>query len=278
MTTSSNGFKVGTATNGRFENISFSNSVIHNGLVPLNERVIAGIALEIVDGGSMDGITISNIRMENVRTPLFIRLAHRHRSAGTHLRNVVIRGIHATGAILTSSITGMPYANVEAVTISDILLRTQEQGEPGWKEVPVPEVPSSYPEARMFGRLPAYGLYVRHANGIRLRNIEVISETADPRPVIVCDDVHDLTIAGLETTNQAIMNPVIVLRNTRRAYIHASRAPEKSKLFLEISGTASEAIVLGANDLTGSEQIVSFRDDARSEALKSGNTGTLKAN
>ena len=171
LTTSSNGFEIGTATNGRFENISFSNSVIYNGDVPLNERVIAGIALEVVDGGSLDGVTISNIRMQNVRTPIFIRLGYRHVAPATCLRNVMIRGVNAVGSILTCSITGMPDINVEAITLADIVLRTQEQGESTWGS-DVPEAANQYPEARMFGRLPAYGLYIRHAKGIRLRNVK----------------------------------------------------------------------------------------------------------
>jgi polygalacturonase len=45
LTTCCNGLKVGTATNGRVENIVFSNSVIYNdSSAPLNQRVIAGIA------------------------------------------------------------------------------------------------------------------------------------------------------------------------------------------------------------------------------------------
>lgn len=269
LTTSSNGFKIGTATNGRFENISFSNSVVYNGKVPFNERVIAGIALEMVDGGSLDGVTISNIRMQNVRTPIFIRLSHRHVSSATCLRNVTIRGINAAGAILTSSITGMPDAKVEAITLADVLLRTEERGEKGWGNE-VPEVATQYPEARMFGRLPAYGLYVRHAKGIRLRDLEIISETPDLRPAIVCDDVTDLTISGFESTNRAAMNPLIALRDTRRAYLHGSRSSEKTKLFLQVTGARSELIVLGANDLGAAERVFSCTDGAKAGAVSGG--------
>jgi polygalacturonase len=269
LTTSSNGFKIGTATNGRFENISFSNSVIYNGDVPFNERVIAGIALEMVDGGVLDGVTISNIRMQNVRTPIFIRLGHRHANPATYLRNVTIRGINAAGAILTSSITGMSDAKVEAITLSDILLRTQEPGERGWGS-DVPEVATDYPEARMFGRLPAYGFYVRHAKGIRIKDVEIISETADPRPAIVCDDVADLTISGLESTNEAAANPLIALRDTTHAYLHGSRAPENTKLFVQVVGERSQGIVIGSNDYGASERVFSCTDGARDDAVSDG--------
>ena len=266
LTTSSNGFKIGTATNGRFENISFSNSVIYNGDVPYNERVIAGIALEMVDGGSIDGVTISNIRMQNVRTPIFIRLAHRHVGPVTSLRNVVIRGINAVGAILTCSITGMPDARVEAITIADVFLKTQEGGERS-RGSDVPEIAAQYPEARMFGRLPAYGFYIRHAKGIRLRNIEVVAERPDSRPAIVCDDVTDLTIAAFESTNEATLEQLIVLRNTVHAYIHGSRGPYGAKRFLEVTGPRSGRILLGSNDYGAADRVFSCLDGAGSDAV-----------
>ena len=35
---------------------------------------ITGIVLEIVDGGIMDRVTINNITMDGVQSPIFIRL------------------------------------------------------------------------------------------------------------------------------------------------------------------------------------------------------------
>ena len=46
MSTLCNGFKLGTESTGGFDNIVFSNSVIH-------DTLINGIALEMVDGGSL---------------------------------------------------------------------------------------------------------------------------------------------------------------------------------------------------------------------------------
>ncbi len=75
ISTCSNGFKLGTGSHGAFENIVFSNSVIYgdNGS-PMMNRVIGGLSIESVDGGSVDGVVVSNIRMQNVRAPIFVRL------------------------------------------------------------------------------------------------------------------------------------------------------------------------------------------------------------
>jgi len=104
-----NGLKIGTMTKGGFENITFSNSVIFNDDVPLNERVIAGIALEMVDGGWVEGVNITGIRMQRVRTPIFLRRGNRTPrpdGAPGAMRGIMIDGVHATGAILTSSSHG----------------------------------------------------------------------------------------------------------------------------------------------------------------------------
>lgn len=267
LTTSSNGFKIGTATNGVFENIAFSNSVIYNDNVPYNYRVIAGIAIEMADGGSIDGVSVSNISMRNVRTPVFIRLEHRNGGPGTFLRNVMIRGVDASGSILTSSITGMPDAPVEAITLEDIRIRSEEAGEVSWVTRTIPEVEKQYPEARMFGRLPSYGLYVRHAKGVRLRNVELIAEKPDFRPAIFCDDINDLLISGLEAACPAPLNPVVDLRNAHRVFIQGSRAPEQTALFLRVAGTESNGIVLAGNDLSGTNQVTAFVEGASADSV-----------
>jgi polygalacturonase len=267
LTTSSNGFKLGTAGEGSFENIVFSNSVIYNKDVPYNERVIAGVAIEMADGGSIDGVLVSGIVMQNVRTPIFVRLEHRHSSVKkTSLKNVTIRGVDASGAILTSSITGMPDAPVEAITLEDLRIRTQEGGHADWG-TEVPEVPKDYPEARMFGRLPCYGIYVRHAKGVRLRNVELIADTADSRPALVCDDVADLVVSGFEVGPGGGIDPVIRLQNTARAFVHGSRAPAGTKVFLRVEGARSGGIVLAGNDLSTAQHAVTSGKEVSAEAV-----------
>jgi len=267
LTTCCNGFKIGTATRGAVENIVFSNSVIYNDDVPLNQRLTSGIAIEMVDGGTLEGIVVSNIRMQNARTPFFIRLGKRTPHSGSYLRNVMIQGLDASGAILTSSITGLPDMPVEAITLEDICLRTEERGSSTWLRRTVPEQEAAYPEARMFGRLPASGLYVRHANRIRLRNVEVRTAAPDARPLLFCDDVKDVAISGFEGTAPAESQPMVTLRDTQDAYLHGSRAPHGTHTFLQVEGKASAGIVLAGNDLSRTGQAVAFDDGASADAV-----------
>jgi polygalacturonase len=257
-----NGFKIGTGTAGAFENIVFSNSVIYNDDVAYNYRVIAGVAIEMVDGGSVDGVVISDIRMQRVRTPIFVRLEHRTVNAKTFLRNVTIRGIDATGAIVTSSITGMKDAPVDSVSLSDIRIRTEEGGRADWGRPQVPEVPSDYPEARMFGRLPSYGIYVRHAKNVRFRNIEIVSGKQDFRPSLSCEDVEDLVVSGYETSSPVRHDPVLEMTNCKRVFIQGSRSPDDTEVFLKIGGAASEGIAFAGKCFDRAKRIYSCVDGA----------------
>ncbi|MEO7142607.1 MAG: glycoside hydrolase family 28 protein [Bryobacteraceae bacterium] len=274
LTSCCNGFKMGTATRGGFENIAFTNSVVYNNDVPLNQRVIAGIAVEMVDGGWVDGVVISNIRMQNVRTPIFVRLGSRH-GAG-RLRGVMISNVHATGAILTSSITGVPGHAVEDVTLDNIRIDTVEGGKAEWAALNVPEKIESYPEARMFGRLPSYGIYCRHAAGLRLRNVQVNARVADPRPLLACDQVEDLDADALNGTAPGAGQPLVQLTNVQRAFFRGSRAPADTSLYARVSGAQSAGISILGNDLSHAAQIVETTDGAPTGAVFASGNHTAK--
>lgn len=249
-----NAFKLGTATQGGFEDITFTNSVIHNRDVPLNERVISGIAIEMVDGGWVDGVSVSNIRMRNTRTPLFIRLGNRGWGQPTpvpgRLRRIRISDIEATGAILTSSITGLPEQPVEDVTLRGVHIETDEGGRREWTDRDIPEETAQYPEARMFGRLPAYGLYIRHALGIRVSGTEIRTTVPDPRPLLVADDVAGLRVDTLDGTAPGPDTAMLDLRDTQDASVSGSRAPHGTDTYLRVSGARSRDIALFGNELS----------------------------
>lgn len=263
----SNGFKIGTSTHGAFENIVFSNSVIYSDDdSPMMNRVIGGINIETVDGGSVDGVVISNIRMQNVRAPIFVRLGARTKRQGTFLRNVLIEGVDSTGSIVTSSITGVPGLRPSDITISNCRLRTVEQGTADWAHRTIPEAVDEYPESWMMGRLPAYGFYIRHADRVRLRNVEYIADRPDARPAIVCDDVDDVVFAGLELSAPAGSAPLFDLRSTRRAFLTGIRSPVGNQVFVQLRGAASSGITLVGNSLAKGANPVIYAEGATAAA------------
>jgi hypothetical protein len=272
-----NGLKLGTATFGSFENITFSNSVLFNEAVNLNARMISGVALEIVDGGSLEGILIQGIRMHRVRTPLFIRRGLRHaRSDGQPgvLRGVMIDNIHASGSILTSSITGLPGFSVEDVTLANIRIDSEEAGSAEWVGHAVPESAKAYPEARMFGRLPAYGIYCRHVNRLRLRHLEFGADTGEARPVLHCEDVKDLEITGLRSAAIKGTEPAIRLVQARQACLSACVAPKGIKSFVDIQGAQTEEVTVMNNVFTGAEKAMTVASEVPAKAVAAaGNVG-----
>ncbi|MBT4816755.1 MAG: glycoside hydrolase family 28 protein, partial [Lentisphaerae bacterium] len=58
----------------------------------------------------------------------------------------------------------------------------------------LPERPEAYPHAGNFGRLPAHGLFIRHATGITLRSTAFETARPDARPPVAEFDTRGLTI------------------------------------------------------------------------------------
>jgi hypothetical protein len=270
LTCCCNGLKFGTATRGGYENVVFTNSVIANGDVALNARVISGIALEMVDGGWLDGVVISNIRMQRVRTPIFLRRGiRRARPDGTpgFLRSVMIDNVHATGSILTSSITGLQGFDVEDITLRGIRIDSEEAGKEDWVNLNVPEVPKAYPEARMFGRLPSYGFYCRHVNGLRLKDVVIAAAPSETRPALVCEDVKNLEVEGLRGTKVASSQPMVKLINTREVSLRNCTPPAGSKTFLEVTGEQTSGVAVMSCDLRGAETAVQTASSVPKQAV-----------
>lgn len=271
LTTRCNGLKFGTATHGGFENVVFSNSVICQGDV----APISGIAIEMVDGGWVEGVVISNIQMQNVRNPIFIRRANRTpRPDGTPgtLRGVMIENIHATGSILTSSIAGLPGFDVEDVTLSNIRIDSDENGKADQVNHNVPERENNYPEASEFGHLPSYGLYCRHVTGLRLLNLEFKPGASEERPALFCDDVKNVEISGLRCQAIVGTQPAVKLVQTRQALVRDCSAPPATKTFLEVQGDQTGPVVVMNNDFSAAETSIHTAADVPQKAvITSGN-------
>jgi polygalacturonase len=218
-----NFIKMGTASFGGFKNISISNCVLRHAsesnLRKWNKRIsgvidsivgISGIALEVVDGGFMDQVTISNISMDGVQTPIFMRLGSRRNPTGS-LKNVMISNIIATThSLLPSSITAVPGFYIENVILRDIRIKCKGEGTLTDGMRPVPENEKGYPENRMFGNsLPAYGFYVRHAKNIYFDDIQLTLLQPDFRPAFWLEDAHDITMRNMKADNPSGSEPLI---------------------------------------------------------------------
>lgn len=183
--------KFGTESNGGFRNIAISNMVFEH---------CRGLALETVDGGRLEDVTISNLTMRNVQMPLFLRLGARMRGpAGIpvgFLRRVSISDVTTIDADprYPSCLAGIPGHPIEDVKLSNIRHHLAGGLTPGDAVPNPPELETAYPEPSMFGTLPAYGFFVRHARGISWDNVDVRFGKPDTRPAFVLRDVADADV------------------------------------------------------------------------------------
>ena len=276
VTTDCNGLKIGAEGVGDFENINFSHCEVYsaNGS-PLNERVIGGISIEMAAPHNINGVTFDDITMNNVRTPIFIRLqkplGRPNAGPGGSIQNVKISNVRATGAILTSSISGLQGAPVGNITLSNIQIQTSEPGQLAWAQNPVKENEASYAESTMFGRLPSYGFYLRHAKQIAFQNVSVSSVQGDPRPMLICEDVSQLTVQNVSGTPSDPSQPFIDLRNTQSARIQGNRAPAGTGVFVKVSGANSHDVQMQGNDLSQSKSPVMRTPEVPQDAVGSVN-------
>jgi polygalacturonase len=183
--------KCGTESNGGFRNIAISNVIF---------EYCRGLALETVDGGLLEDMTISNLTMRHVQMPLFLRLGSRMRGPAEipvgKLRRVNISDVMAYNADprYPSCIAGIPGHNIEDIRISNVRHHMVGGFTPADAPANPPEMENAYPEPSMFGILPAYGFFIRHAKGIVLDNVDVKFENVDTRPAFAARDVTDLDI------------------------------------------------------------------------------------
>jgi len=250
--------KMGTESNGGFQNIVLTGCAIH-------DTRLGGVSLEIVDGGTMDRVVVSNLTMTGVGAPLFLRLGNRARpfQEGTakpgvgSMRDITISNIEATGANPTGcAISGLPEARIENLTLSNIRLSFAGGGTVEQAVRPIPEEPEKYPEYGMFGKLPAYGLYFRHVDGLKLLNVQLQLAAADQRHALVLDDVTNATLDGLDTAWSNGAASPLRLTNAREVLIRGCRPPADPDVFLRVQGAKTAGVTLLGNDFSQVQKAV----------------------
>jgi len=227
--------KIGTESEGDFRNITISNVVFDTS---------RGLALESVDGAHIEDVAVSNITMRDVsNAPIFIRLGSRMRAPeGTPVGS--IRRINISNVVVYNAdprygsiISGIPGHEVEDVKLSGIRILyrgglTLDQvarqpadlvnpfffrasgGVPPREPYDTPEREKEYPEPSMFGMMPAYGFFIRHAKGIELNQVDVAYMKEDRRPAFVLDGVEGISLENCRAA-RAEGAPALVLINAK---------------------------------------------------------------
>lgn len=222
-----NAIKFGTESTAGFRNVVITNCIIRKSAAKDAKtgfpEGICGIALEIVDGGIMENINISNIVVDGPRVPLFVRLGNRARKHYNEapqppigsISNINISGITAyASSPIGCSITGIFKGKIKGISLSNCRFACPGGISENMDNVIMKELEELYPESTMFGLLPSYGLYVRHVNDINLDNIVFELKQEDSRPAIVCDDVTGGNIRNITTIGAKKKAEIRILDNS----------------------------------------------------------------
>ena len=228
---SASAIKFGTASHGGFRNIRIDG-------ISVRDTFRSAVALESVDGGTLENVEVSNVKATHTGNAFFIRLGHRNRRVPPgRVRHIVLRnfeveipagrpdfGYPFKGPQFTephnlepSSIVGHTEQPIEDVRLENIRIHTAAGGSKSIASANVFQVPeraTDYPEFTMFGELPAWALYIRHARGITIKNLTVIADKPDYRPPFVTSDVVGLNVAHVTVKESRAQ---ILLHDTKRA-------------------------------------------------------------
>ncbi|MEP6794081.1 MAG: glycoside hydrolase family 28 protein, partial [Saprospiraceae bacterium] len=234
--------KFGAVSHGGFKNVTIEK-------IKVFDTFRSVLAIECVDGGIIENIVVDHLKAINTGNALFIRLGDRNnnRDAGI-LKNVIIKNMKVDIAFgrpdhayeirgpelsffhntFPSSITGIPGHRVENVILENIEINYPGRGNNGFANMPlsrldeVPEKTGDYPEFSMFGELPAWGFYVRHMDGLTMKNIKLNIKAPDYRPALIFDDVQNLDIKSLRIRGD-IKDKQIILHNATHAKMESEQ-------------------------------------------------------
>jgi hypothetical protein len=130
----------------------------------------------------------------------------------------------------------------------------------------VPELPEEYPEATMFGVLPAYGFYCRHVDGLSINGLTVQTASSEQRPALIFDDVRDLKLTGFRGQPPKGELALIRFRDVQDAFLNGNVAPDGTNVFLQLEGSSQGVSVIG-NDLSRAGKAFHFESPAGPGAL-----------
>lgn len=217
---SANGLKFGTVSRGGFRNFKVTNLTIF-------DTFRSAITFAAVDGGEIENIVVDGVRSINTGNVIYLRIGDRwSKGKKPYMKDITISNVYAEVPfgkpdagynyegpvedlprnISPASIVGLPDYKIQNVTLKNIEIVYPGAGNPLYAKrglTPaeldsIPEMRTAYPEFSQFKELPAWGLYIRHAEGITLENVTFTALKKDYRPAIVMDDVQGATFKGMQ--------------------------------------------------------------------------------
>jgi hypothetical protein len=194
--------QIGSETWGNFENISWSNIKVVNGGK-------SGIGIQMNDGAVIRNMSYDNITLTGTSFPIFINVTSLLRAPAKmpgHAENLRFSNITASGmvagnnhspqnaTIVVSGEEGIPH---RGIVLEHIKMTFAGGGTPGGDppEGATLKGGSEY-NPRYLTPIPAYGVFIRHAGGVELRDIKLMFDGSEGRPAVIARDVDGLSLDG----------------------------------------------------------------------------------
>ena len=235
---SASAFKFGTVSRGGFKDIRIIGNKVF-------DTYRSAITIQSVDGAEVENIVIDSLDAHNTGNAIYLLNGKRWGGAKEgYLRNITLSNIRVEvpmekpdagysyeGPVedLPRNISPAGIVGIPGMPVENITLRNVEIVYPGGGNKlyayrgtspedldSIPEMIDIYPVFSQFKELPAWGLFIRHAEGITLDNVRLVAGKKDYRPAIVADDVKGLVIKDLKTDEPSSKGKKqVVKRNVR---------------------------------------------------------------
>ncbi len=212
---SASGIKFGTMGAGGFKDVRIVNNTVY-------DTYRSAVTIQSVDGGICENILVDSLYATNVGNAIYLNVGAR-RDKPSSMDGITIRNLYCEVAatkpdtgyeyegpvedlprnISPCGIIGLKDSKIRNVTLENIEVVFPGGGDLHYAHVgldeldKVPEMPKAYPEFSQHMELPAWGFFIRHVDGLTMKNISLKALKKDYRTAIVMDDVNNHNISEL---------------------------------------------------------------------------------
>jgi hypothetical protein len=188
------GMRIGMSSMGDFENVVVTNCIFRD----IDD---AGLKIQMCEGGRMKNMIFSNLVMKNVPRPVFMTFNRYRLGVDTpeqtpamqsmghmEFNNISVDNSEMVDIPCGFVLSGVPGHFIEDIVFHNISLRLPGGG--------------TSQDAAVFSvlgdRVPFAGFFARHVRRLTLSDIRMETVRLDSRPVVVCADVEELNIRGMD--------------------------------------------------------------------------------